>query len=701
MSQEKAGRCPSCGRERGSGRFCPFCGAPADEPASEGTVMVGAAPGEEPSSGETVLVGEPPSDREPASDGTVMVESAQTGEQPPSEGTVMLGGPPPRGTASVTPDTRAGPSIEERVAGAVREKPDPEPPGDTGMKFGRYRVLREVGRGAMGVVYLARDDRIGRNVAVKVLHLDPRLSEEEKREISERFNREAHAAGMLSHPNIVTVYDVGEEEGIPYIAMEYLEGATLTEITAEGPLSISQATDIVSQVLSALSYAHGHEVVHRDIKPDNVFLLPDGRVKVADFGIARVSSSSTMTSVGQVMGTPGYMSPEQVKGEAVGPASDIFSVGVLLYELLTGIPPFASSSTTSIMYKIVHEEPTPPSTMNPAVPPNLEAVIARACAKNPGARYARASEMKDDIKKGRAPAVAPAASGTLMRSPDATILRGPEAAPAYGAPPAPAAAPARKRTGLLVGLGALVVAIIAGTVVAVVLLAGGGVSVKIKSPAAGQKVEGGEVSVTLEVEKPEKIARVEFYVDWRLEETVEREPFEATVPAGGRGSHELTVTARGKDGAMLAQATGSFESAGGAQQQADYPQALSGKIAEASALDQQIRTYANRINSETAPGSVSPALLAELKSLKNSTDSLKTSVHTLSAPADMQDLHSQFIRIVEYLRIRAEALLSGTQDRAAGGSGVAAYDRGGGAKKSFDAEWPGFIASCRFRGISV
>jgi len=338
--------------------------------------------------------------------------------------------------------------------------------------FGRYRVLREVGRGAMGVLYLARDDKIGRNVAIKTLHLDAGLPEGDRKEISERFNREARAAGMLSHPNIVTVYDVGEEGDGFYIAMEYLEGATLTEVTSEGPLSIPRATDIITQVLSALSYAHSHDVVHRDIKPDNVFLLPDGRVKVVDFGIARITSTSTMTQVGQVMGTPGYMSPEQVKGEAVGPPSDIFSVGVLFYELLTGTAAFHSTSATSIMYKIVHEEPRPPHLLNPGVPSNLEAVIAGATAKNPGARYPDASRMKEDIETGAAPRPASAPA-----SHDGTVLRGEPvsmAMPPSAAVPTPAlTAPAKKKTGLLIGLIGGGVALAALAAVVVVLLLSG------------------------------------------------------------------------------------------------------------------------------------------------------------------------------------------------------------------------------------
>jgi tRNA A-37 threonylcarbamoyl transferase component Bud32 len=283
--------------------------------------------------------------------------------------------------------------------------------------FGRYRVVREVGRGAMGIVYLARDDTIGRSVAVKTLRVDPMLSAAEMREVTERFEREARAAGMLSHPNVVTVYDVGDEGGTPYMAMEFLEGAPLGDIMEEGPMTIERAADVAAQVLSALDYAHGHGVVHRDIKPDNIFLLRDGRVKVADFGIAHLAGSGTMTQVGQVIGTPGYMSPEQVKGETVGPASDIFSTGVLLYEMVTGTTAFAGGSATTIMYKIVHEDIAPPRLANPGIPPYLEAVIGRATAKSPTSRFASAALMREALEGKTIPGPgAVAGAGTVLRA---------------------------------------------------------------------------------------------------------------------------------------------------------------------------------------------------------------------------------------------------------------------------------------------
>jgi len=399
----------------------------------------------------------------------------------------------------------------------------------------------------MGIVYLARDDRIGRSVAVKALHIDERLPDTDKEEIRERFEREARAAGVLSHASIVTIYDVGEQDGTPYIAMEYLEGATLSEATAEGPMSIPRAVSIIEQVLSALSYAHEHEVVHRDIKPDNVFVLPDGRVKVADFGIARLRSSSTMTRVGQVMGTPGYMSPEQVKGEPVGPASDIFSTGVLFYELLTGTAAFSSTSTTSIMYKIVHEEPRLIHLVNPGVPPNLEAVIARAMAKNPAARYRSASDMKSDIETGAsppAPARQVAYDGTVLRT--TPVPQSPPAA-AYPGAPAPGA---KKRVGLAIGAAVAGAALLAAVAVALMLVKPWEKKVVLTITNPKDRKVVNPVTVVVDAENPSRIARLEITVDGEVRRTLESRPFEAQVDVGA-GKHTIMVTAYAKDNSRL------------------------------------------------------------------------------------------------------------------------------------------------------
>jgi serine/threonine protein kinase len=568
--------------------------------------------------------------------------------------------------------------------------------------FGRYRVLREVGRGAMGVVFLARDDKIGRNVAIKALDIDERLPEDQKEEIRNRFEREARAAGMLSHQNIVTVYDVGEEDGIPYIAMEYLEGSTLTEIAHDSPLSIPQATSVAEQVLSALSYAHSHDVVHRDIKPDNIFLLPDGRVKVADFGIARIASSSTMTQVGQVMGTPGYMSPEQVKGESVGPPSDIFSTGVLFYELLTGTAPFSSTSATSIMYKIVHEEPRPPHLINPGVPPNLEAIIARATAKNPSARYASASEMREDIETGATPETGRPSSydGTMLRARPIE-----QAMPISAMAPTPAPSEKKKHTGLIIGIASAAVVVAAGVALLLIFLLKGGVTMKITSPTASANVSN-PMHVALSVSDPGKVAKVELYVDGTELKTIDGTPFEADLDPGAAGDHELRASAYDKNGVVLADVTSKYQSSGGGTgSTGDYKTDVVGKINEAGAIDSQIAQYADQINNVYLPQSSIPdSFLAQTRALSERANQLAQSVNSMTPPSDLQDVHAQLIRLSGYLQTRAAAIVSGCEsfiNYGSGGTFVDEFAKGQPAKVSFRAEWPPFIDLCRSRGLAV
>jgi len=268
-------------------------------------------------------------------------------------------------------------------------------------RIGRYRILNEIGRGAMGCVWLAFDEVIQRNVAIKELVLDQGVKGEKRKEAIERFKREAQAAGSLSHPNIVVIYGVEEsEEGMPLIVMEYLEGMTLSDMIRSGPLRVGRAMNICYQLCDALAYAHSRGVVHRDVKPDNLFILQDGRLKMTDFGIARVMGKSTMTSIGTIIGTPGYMSPEQIRGDDVDWRTDIFSSGVLMYEMLTGVNPFDADTLDSIIYKVVHETPPPMDKYRSDLPPHLQLVFDRACAKNRQIRFQNALEMKRDIEAG-------------------------------------------------------------------------------------------------------------------------------------------------------------------------------------------------------------------------------------------------------------------------------------------------------------
>jgi beta-lactam-binding protein with PASTA domain len=262
---------------------------------------------------------------------------------------------------------------------------------------GRYRVISRLGSGGMADVYLAQDQLLGREVAVKVLH----RHFAEDHEFVERFRREASSAAALSHPNIVGIFDRGEWNGTYYIAMEYVAGRSLKAIVREeGPLDPARAIDIVMQILRAARFAHRRGVIHRDLKPHNVILDEEGRARVTDFGIARAGASD-MTLTGSIMGTAQYLSPEQAQGYTVSAASDLYSVGIILYELLTGVVPFEGETAVAIAFKQVSAEPRPPSELNPALPPSLDAVVLRALAKDPAERYADADELIAALQRER------------------------------------------------------------------------------------------------------------------------------------------------------------------------------------------------------------------------------------------------------------------------------------------------------------
>lgn len=267
-------------------------------------------------------------------------------------------------------------------------------------RLGRYEILGELGKGAMGVVYRAIDPVLQRTVAVKTIpmYLDP----SEQAEYEARFYHEAKAAGRLSHPNIVTIYDVGKSGDTTYMAMELLEGQDLKSLLApKKPLPIPQALDIAAQVADGLAYAHEHEVVHRDVKPANLMITRSGLVKIMDFGIARMRASEIRTQTGVLLGSPSYLSPEQVLGKRADHRSDIFSLGIVLYEMLTGERPFTGAEITTIMYQIVHLSPRAPSVLNPEVPEILNFVVAKALAKSPEDRYQDAREFAADLRECR------------------------------------------------------------------------------------------------------------------------------------------------------------------------------------------------------------------------------------------------------------------------------------------------------------
>ncbi len=269
--------------------------------------------------------------------------------------------------------------------------------------LGRYEIIRELGKGAMGTVFLGKDPKINRMVAIKTLRFDDDVDPEDQKALKERFFREAESAGRLSHPNIVTIYDTGEDQDMCYIAMELLDGRDLKDWTTKDKLfPLHEAVEHIAKVADALDYAHEQGIVHRDIKPANVMLLKNGVIKVTDFGIARITASSR-TATGTVMGTPSYMSPEQLAGKKVDGRSDLFSLGVTLYELLTGEKPFQGESIATLMFKIANERHESPRRYNENIPEAVIRVIDKVLTKNPDERYQKGKDMAADL---RAPLVA-------------------------------------------------------------------------------------------------------------------------------------------------------------------------------------------------------------------------------------------------------------------------------------------------------
>jgi eukaryotic-like serine/threonine-protein kinase len=291
-------------------------------------------------------------------------------------------------------------------------------------KAGRYEIQGELGRGAMGVVYKAVDPVIGRTVAVKTLRLSEEGTGLSRPELLNRFQTEARAAGLLTHPNIVVVFDAGEEEGLYYITMELVEGKSLQALLDSGQaFPLPRVLRIMEQTCSALHFAHERNIVHRDIKPANLMLTADDTVKVTDFGTAKILQFGTVQQTAHVMGTPSYMSPEQVKGRVVDGRSDIFSLGVLLYEMITGEKPFPGQNITTVIYKIVNEEPVPPRQIDPSIHTGLSAVVMKALAKEPSARYQNCRDMLEDLKNYRSIAAndSPASTVMLTGSPNDTV----------------------------------------------------------------------------------------------------------------------------------------------------------------------------------------------------------------------------------------------------------------------------------------
>ena len=265
-------------------------------------------------------------------------------------------------------------------------------------KLGRYVIQSEIGRGAMGVVYKATDSVLERTVAVKTVNMT--LEQDGADKYEARFYQEARAAAALNHPNIVTVHDVGKSGEVIFMAMEYIEGVELRSLMGEGQrVAVPQAVAIAAQVAEGLAYAHQHGVVHRDIKPANIMVVPNGPAKITDFGIARRRAASELTQTGMLLGSPKYMSPEQVIGKRADQRSDIFSLGVILYEMICGMAPFNGENVTALMYQTVNFVPPPPGSVNTAVPEMLDFIVAKMLAKPVDERYQDAHEAARDLRE--------------------------------------------------------------------------------------------------------------------------------------------------------------------------------------------------------------------------------------------------------------------------------------------------------------
>ena len=296
----------------------------------------------------------------------------------------------PAPVASVPPPLAPDLGADETVVVQEVERTRPS--------LGRYEIMEELGRGAMGIVYKGRDPKLGRLTAIKTIRFTDDFDEDQAQKIKEQFYREAEVVAKLSHPNIVTIYDVGEDLDLSYLAMEYLKGESLEQhARKESLLPIRRAIDVTTQVCDALEYAHSHGIVHRDIKPANIMILQNGLVKVTDFGIARATATSK-TRTGVIKGTPYYMSPEQISGMKVDGRSDVFSLGIVFYQLLTGELPFGGENLAAIMYQITTVDPEPVTKYNPKVYKAAVAILNRALEKNLDSRYQAAKQMGDHLR---------------------------------------------------------------------------------------------------------------------------------------------------------------------------------------------------------------------------------------------------------------------------------------------------------------
>jgi eukaryotic-like serine/threonine-protein kinase len=498
----------------------------------------------------------------------------------------------------------------------------------------RYEIGGVLGRGGMAEVHRGRDLRLGREVAVKVLRSD--LARDPSFQV--RFRREAQASASLNHPAIVAVYDTGEDRtangATPYIVMEYVEGETLRDVLRrEGRLDPERAMSLTADVCGALDFSHRNGIVHRDVKPGNVMLTPQGAVKVMDFGIARAVSDSaaTMTSTAAVIGTAQYLSPEQARGEAVDARSDVYSVGCMLYELVTGAPPFTGDSPVSVAYQHVREDPRLPSSINPVIPPALDAIVLKAMAKNPANRYQSAAEMRNDLL--RAIAGQRVEATPVMGDVERTTLLG--AAPAgYGYPGGPGgyddqdrwadgdddADRQRRRRRLVVIASVVALLVVLGAVLAAVLLNQGS-----KAPVAAA-----QVAVPNVVNQDQATATQNLQAAGLTVGTVT--PVASTAQQKG-----LVISTNPAGGAQLAKGAAVSLSIGSGPDAIAVPD-VTGKTAAAASAALKQAGFTGNINTETTDSLTTKGRVVESdpaagsQASPTSTITLKVSTGTIAMP---------------------------------------------------------------------
>ncbi len=420
-------------------------------------------------------------------------------------------------------------------------------------KIGRYEVIELIGKGAMGVVYKARDPNIDRVVAIKAVKTSEILDTPEGEELIQRFKREVQTAGTLTHANIVTIYDGGTDGELHWIAMEYVDGPNLEQINSDRiVLPLHDILAIFVKVCSAVDFAHRRGIIHRDLKPANIMLTQDWEPKIADFGIARVSSS-TMTRTGIILGTPSYMSPEQITGQQLDTRSDIFSLGIVLYELITGERPFLGDNPTTIMYKIVHSEPLEPATVNLTLPKGLSAIVMKALAKSPKDRYQTAGRVASDLINLVKNTPELSASTSRLDMPTAILSTGEisDSFDRYQSVTAPRAGKRRAPVLLMVFLLVVIVGVVVG---GVYLLSQSGGSGGGAGPLPATAIEGEaaaqEVTKLIGIAGPEGAA---IYVDGELRQETLPAQIGITRPAGAR------ITLRLESGCLEAEEVVEFE----------------------------------------------------------------------------------------------------------------------------------------------